>query len=169
MWIARLIALVQIIGGAQGMFLVVWSGGLIHSPMMGIFMLAVFAIIVAGGAGSLIGETTDRWRKLAIIAQAIQIPLIQTGHFIYVLAAGAGVWFGIGNHATAYERTIGSRFDLMFQSGFGPQIDNAPVILGVNVVALASLIFLLTRHRGSRSTVKSDSAFHVISIPQESR
>ena len=146
-WIRRGIAVLQVVGGAVGLWFAI---PILLSPgiLIGLPFTAFYAGCILAGIG--LWRQSARGERWSRLLQLVQIPWVKTAHFAWQLASGAGLWTGISSTGWTSERRLGSTFNFLWATGFGPQFDNAPWTMGVNYLALIVLGYLLfTGHRRS--------------------
>jgi hypothetical protein len=109
--------------------------------LLWLVMLGVHGFVGFAGVG--LWRGTRRGLHLSLLAQAIQVPWIGTAHVTYRLGVGAAYWVASQGGAFTHERAIGSSFLIEMRQGFGAWVDQTPLTLGVNLVALAAGVFLV--------------------------
>jgi hypothetical protein len=145
-WIARAIALVEIVGGAIGV-------GLICTAMRaggeGWFFLALFMAVYIWSivAGVKLWRERDCGWRHSIAIQLLQVPWIITARITYLFCSGPAAWFGFGSNGLANAHSLFSQFNVGWASGFGPEFDARPWQFSINLVALSAAVYLWWRRR----------------------
>jgi hypothetical protein len=146
MWTRRFIAAVQIVGALIGVWMLVLGA---RNGVSIVWALILAMFIFVGIAGVELWRGTRRGLIASTIAQIIQIPWIASAHFTWRMAAGLGMWIAWRSDATEraffQDRCFGTSYLLEMRQGFGAWVDQAPVVLGINLIALVAAVFLMKR------------------------
>ena len=145
--LTRLIALVEVMGGSIGLWLLVDASGRPFARSVGElpFWLfsALFIVTLAAGLGLWSGHRYGS--PLSSLVQGLQVVWLSTPKFAFHFGAGAGLTIGVGRQGLCAEPFLGADFKLATVSGFGVVLDRLPWSFGFNLVALACLLYLLLR------------------------
>jgi hypothetical protein len=98
-------------------------------------------------AGFRLARQRSGGRLLSVLAQAAQVVRISTARFEYLFLAGGALWGEAGSNRLGFHPQLGLAFKFKQVSGFGPQFVDQPWLVGVNLVALAIILYLLTTGR----------------------
>ena len=137
-WIRRAIGVVLIGGGVFGTII---SVPIMFNGLAVMLFVIFYVLAIAGGIG--LWRETRRGDALACSALAAQVPWIVASKFGYLFSCGIGLFAGFGSLGFSWRRSIGATFDFRLESGFGPQFENRPWLIGMNYFAAAALIYLI--------------------------
>ena len=146
-WIRRAIAVIQVLGGAQGLW---FTLPIVFSPrfVIGFPFGIIYAVSIFAGIG--LWRNSRRGERWSLLVQAAQVPWFTSPHFAYSLSVGIGLWAGVGSAGARGERRTASSFLIEALFGDLPAGRSLQWTLGVNYLALAALVYLLwTRRRRS--------------------
>ena len=88
---------------------------------------------------------------LTVFAQALQVVRITSSSFAYVFLAGLAFWISLGTGGLKIPGLrFGVSFDWMTSSSFGSPGGGEPFTIGVNLVALAIMLYLFYGKSGSK-------------------
>jgi hypothetical protein len=133
-------------GGFGGLWLaysILLAGG---GSLAGLVFFALY--VLTGLAGWWLLKGRAGGVRLSIVAQAMQVPYISLSSLMFYFTAGAALWLRIGGEGLWLDSEFGTRFNFSLLSGFGPGRQTFPLVLGVNLVPLAVLVYLVYAGRG---------------------
>ncbi len=147
-WGIRALALFLVVGGIAGVVIVllaeVGENGPSHLPFLG---LAMFMFGCSVWVGTELWQGKPRSYKWAQIVFIAQIPTISFPGFSYQFFLGLMLGFSFSRDAATklnLEFELGSRFNFHILT----EIDN--LIIGVNLIAIAALIYLTKEIRNGK-------------------
>ncbi len=141
----RLVAVLLIVGGIAGVAISLWAEALAYNPAHLVFVAA--AIILFGWSvwvGVRLWQGKPNSYKWAQALFILQIPNISVAGFSYQFYLGLMLGLSFSKEATS---KLNLEFELASRLNFqiSPEIEN--LILGVNLAALAILIYLFKKSR----------------------
>lgn len=146
----KLIAAFEVIGGAIGIVMGIWplfKMGSVEGPTADVVAyIAIcigFAILYALSlyAGLELWKEKRIGYKLSIFSQALQVPLVASNIVIYNFFSAISLSVLVSEFGPSIKFLLGNSFSLGF---FRPDV---PFAFGLNLVALALLIYLVHRLR----------------------
>jgi hypothetical protein len=162
--LTRIIAAIEVLAGAIGTFLVIWTAiksikglaghsGLLIAVVILIFLLFLYLFILSIFAGIKLWKGEAKGYKWSKILQALQIPMLQTKAISYSFTLGLKALVGLivpsAAGATA-QLSWGIAADVNYHLSFSnPHV--AGVAFGINLLALAFLIILIKANKNTIS------------------
>jgi len=144
----KLIAIIEIVGGAIGLFIIVpviWgitsllSSGTFSLAIAGsilIFVLGICLYILSVIAGVALWRNSRKGVTLSLIVQAVQIPSLVISGFIYSFISGLAMYLYLDFQSGVWINFNISMFRIYLSSS------NNGFVLGINVIALLAFIYL---------------------------
>lgn len=139
-WFSFTLLALTVLGGLHGIVISIQA---LFSPSASIFFIAILiAYIYVTATGVIFWRQPSQTRPL-MWALSIQIPWISLPGFVYKFSAGlfVSVAFVAKHEGDKYSAGFAGNFNLGSSCEFR-FLQNAPIELGVNLVALAALLLL---------------------------
>lgn len=162
LWIRRILAVLEIGGGAVGLVVLTMSRPWTREASKGLWLLMALYVCVflfAIAAGLLLAEGTRRGIRWSALCQALQIPVIVSSALTYRLFFAAHVTVGYFGTRWVVESGIGTTS----LASIGQLMPVSPLMTapgwGINLVALVAFLYLLWRlfrTRGEQESAARD-------------
>jgi hypothetical protein len=146
----RIIGLYELLTGGYGCLWMVYSILLAGGGSLAALLVLCLYILIAL-AGFSLWNDRPKGRPLSIVAQAVQALSISAGWFHYLVTAGLSLRLVLGG-GLHFHHSFDTNFHLGWTSGFGSGSHPFPYELGVNLTALAMLVYLIFSGKNARKS-----------------
>lgn len=144
----QIIGLYELLTGGFGTLFLVYSillaGG---GSLPALVFLALYALTAL--AGWWLWKGRPAGVRLSIFAQAAQLVSLSARWIRFTFNAGLALWLHLGSAGLRLDHGLGPQFNFGWATGWGPSWQPYPVAIGVNLVAMAILLYLLMGGRKS--------------------
>ena len=138
------LTILLVVGGLQGLYILTPLALSSHLDLSGVmFALVIFAFY--GGclfAAYQLWKNQDRGLRIALVLMCLQIPIIDTPTLGYRLASGFGSWLRQSSDGWTLVNNWTSCFNFSRSTGFGPNFGLGASYYGINLFAIAVVIFI---------------------------
>lgn len=141
--LGQIIGAYQLFAGGYGALFfavqIIRAGG---ASLGRLVFIALYVLVAYAGYALLKGRSNGV--RLTVLAQALQVVRIASSSLAYAFLAGLAFWIELGTRGLQMPGLrFGVSFDWVIAGGFGSRGEGSPFTIGVNLIALAIVLYFL--------------------------